>query len=387
MPHLLVFSNDPLKAYVEKGEIKERYYNSGDFFDKITLCCPGGDEGCGSAIQPLFGKAEYAVVPLEGLRSPFFLLLSRRWIKNFAAVLRDRAPFDCVRAYNARFQGLGAARMAKHHGIPLVLSIHTEPDEQRLYEKKRNSFWRNVILQLLVFMEKRVLSSADLVLAVTEHVARYCRKRGAQRVEVLYNKVDLENFRQERPCPGEMVGLEKPIFLSVGRHDFPKRQDLIIQAFSKLSEGSLVLIGQGAETEKLKNLASSLGVGERTLFIPSVNNKEIPGYYQHCDVVVQVSEYEGFGIPVAEALAAGKPVIANDIPPFREILEGAENACLVPLDRKDLEEAMETLFSQGAYGKTGMPRVCKRAFSFDSMALEGLEKEKIESLMASREVL
>lgn len=75
---------------------------------------------------------------------------------------------------------------------------------------------------------------------------------------------------------------------------------------------------------------------------------EVPGVYREADLVVFASTKEGFGLPIVEAQASGRPVVAGDRPPLPEV--AGEGACLVdPLDVGSIREGIERVLGDPAY--------------------------------------
>ena len=105
------------------------------------------------------------------------------------------------------------------------------------------------------------------------------------------------------------------------------RKDLptLIRAYQKLPEAikqeySLVLAGgQGWKTEKSKAaIKQAQEDGDRVIHVGYVDQADASAFYQHASLFVIPSLYEGFGMPVLEALSCKTPVVASDIPVFRE---------------------------------------------------------------------
>jgi glycosyltransferase involved in cell wall biosynthesis len=93
----------------------------------------------------------------------------------------------------------------------------------------------------------------------------------------------------------------------------------------------LALLGQGADKERLTELASELGVADRVHFVGEVDPDRIGDFLAALDVFVFPSLAETFGLAAVEAAQAGVPVVANDLPVLREVLavEGRPAALLV----------------------------------------------------------
>ena len=112
------------------------------------------------------------------------------------------------------------------------------------------------------------------------------------------------------------------------------RKDLptLIEAYRKLptaikKEFSLVIAGgNGWKTEKSRqSLIEAQEAGENVVHVGFVDSKDTAAFYQKASLFVMPSIYEGFGMPILEAMASGCPVIASDIPVLRET---AGNAAL-----------------------------------------------------------
>ena len=136
--------------------------------------------------------------------------------------------------------------------------------------------------------------------------------RGANpfvRVVRIPNGVDLTKFNPS----GKKVDfkLEKPVILSVGALEEDKRMDLVIQAVSSLSQGSLVIVGKGSQEEKLVKM------GERVLkgrfLITSFDFDRMPEVYRGADLFTLASPwYRSFEIVIAEALSSNLPAVVNN---------------------------------------------------------------------------
>ncbi|MDA9020161.1 glycosyltransferase [Flavimaricola sp.] len=136
------------------------------------------------------------------------------------------------------------------------------------------------------------------------------------------------------------LGLERPIFVSVGRMVPQKAFDALIRAFALQPRGSLVILGEGPLRADLSALVETLGVADRV---------RMPGFLsapeeilQAADVYVSSSLWEGYPLVLIEAFAAGLPVVARacDFGPEEIVISGRPGQ-LVRSDRiEELASAM-----------------------------------------------
>jgi glycosyltransferase involved in cell wall biosynthesis len=190
-------------------------------------------------------------------------------------------------------------------------------------------------------LAKNVLGRADRLIAISENTkADAVRLAGlnAERIDVIYPGVPEVYFgAQARPS-------ERPYVLYVGTIEPRKNVDTLLDAwrgFRFQGDFDLVIAGaSGWAAEKtLARLASRPG-GVR--YLGYVAEDELPGLMAGASAFIYPSLYEGFGFPVAQAMAAGVPVITSNTSCLPEV--AGEGALLVdPRSAEEIKAAMETL--------------------------------------------
>jgi glycosyltransferase involved in cell wall biosynthesis len=128
----------------------------------------------------------------------------------------------------------------------------------------------------------------------------------------------------------ERFGIRGPFLLSVGDLQPRKNQIGLIQAFSRLARAypqlrhELVLAGK--ETwfaDRVRAAARESGMADRIRFLGFVPDADLLHLYNACDVFVFPSYYEGFGLPVLEAMACGRAVVCSGTTALPEVVDGA----------------------------------------------------------------
>lgn len=193
----------------------------------------------------------------------------------------------------------------------------------------------------------------------------------------IYNGIDVDEFRHdvERADADRVaaeLGLdpETPTALSIGRYVPVKQQEDAIEAVARRDRPiELIVAGWGPRKEKLRSKVRSEGVGDRvhvTGRVPAVHP-----YYALADVFVLPSRREGLPITLLEAMAAGLPVIATDIPGTREAVRDGETGLLYPPgDVSKLTELLDLAHDPQRleeYGTAGLRRA-REVFSVEQMA-------------------
>ena len=143
---------------------------------------------------------------------------------------------------------------------------------------------------------------------------------------------------------------DSQFILCVGQHRKNKNLDLLIKAYDALKDSqnltkktTLIIVGSfGPETEKLKKLVEDLCL-ERLVFFPSsISDSELCWLYQHCVIFVIPSSFEGFCIPLVEALYFSCKVLCSNISIFREI--GAESCTYFDLNKEAIKNLKVSAF-------------------------------------------
>lgn len=151
---------------------------------------------------------------------------------------------------------------------------------------------------------------------------------------------------------GVVAGRDGKVLTAVGRMVHQKGFDLLLQAFARIAhrfpDWTLALWGEGPERETLERLVHGLGLEGRVHF-PGLSQRP-GGWIESADVFVLSSRYEGWGIVLLEAMAAGLPVVSFDCPwGPAEMVEHRQNGLLVPPeDVEELSRAMALLMNDPA---------------------------------------
>ena len=153
-------------------------------------------------------------------------------------------------------------------------------------------------------------------------------------ITVIPNGVDLSRFQGGEPLPGsedaDRKGAQSPPYLlHVGPCEPRKNLPRLVRAFGLLRQRldlphRLVLAGSpGRDTRELRALVSSLGLEQAVELTGPVSDARLVRLYRGAELFVFPSLYEGFGIPVLEAMACGVPVVTSNCTALPEVAGGA----------------------------------------------------------------
>lgn len=177
------------------------------------------------------------------------------------------------------------------------------------------------------------IRKASKVIAVSgsakEEIVKYY-KVPEEKVEVIHNAIGenfLNNYSVEDPEKVRVkYALPEKFLLYVGTLQPRKNIPFLIKGFARLKEKmpqhKLVLAGpKGAHNydKEIDKMIEESNLQNEVVFPGYIDAEDLPGLYRSADIFVFPSLYEGFGIPILEALAMETPVAASDIPVFREV--------------------------------------------------------------------
>ncbi|MDQ6771098.1 MAG: glycosyltransferase family 4 protein [Gemmatimonadota bacterium] len=163
------------------------------------------------------------------------------------------------------------------------------------------------------------------------------------------------------------VGIVGPYLLAFAGEARRKNTEMIIRAFALVNPDGpkLVLVGvnNAAGRKRFGELAHQLHCGERVVIFDYVTDESLEIVLQESVALLYVSLYEGFGLPLLEAMVRGIPIIASDVSSIPEIVGDA--ALLVsPSNPVEIAEAIEEIVSTPAHRRELIERGVKRAGTF-----------------------
>lgn len=189
---------------------------------------------------------------------------------------------------------------------------------------------------------------ADRIIAVSRRTADdIIRLYGIDpsRIDIVYQSIDPVFFTpfsdRTKADVAARYSLPEKFVLCVGTIEQRKNQELIIKALP-LIDSNIQAVIAGRSTpyqQQLKDMATDLGVADRVHFINGLPNDDLPAVYQLAAVFCLPSVYEGFGLPVAEALASRVPVIAATGSCLEEA-GGPDSIYVDPNDEKELASSI-----------------------------------------------
>lgn len=199
-------------------------------------------------------------------------------------------------------------------------------------EVKAPMRWADRILGTLGFYSANVINSRATAAAFAGYPARY--RDGMTLIE---HGVEAPQPRHSRAMTLKRFGIpdDRRILLNTGRLTAQKNQHVVICALAQVPSVRLVIAGDGPLRGDCAALARELGVTDRLHLLGDVSRDDIADLLAAADLFVFPSIWESFGLSAVEAVMAGVPIVASDLPVLREVLSadgGAAASFVTPSD-------------------------------------------------------
>lgn len=192
---------------------------------------------------------------------------------------------------------------------------------------------RSRLMELSAPILRSVQLRLSARIAVSRAAAAFLSRALPGEVEVIPNGVDLARFAEPGPAMDGLPGERR--ILWVARLDRQKGFPVMVRAFARLAaeldDVTLVVAGEGRDRSALGLLSDD--DRRRVVVLGTVPHADLPAFHAAADVFVSPAiGQESFGITLVEAMAAGLPVVATDIPGYREVVTDGVDGLLVPPD-------------------------------------------------------
>lgn len=237
------------------------------------------------------------------------------------------------------------------HDIAFVKNNCLYNQEMSVDNSKNSDFWLNFLVKFFTFGKyqfkstdylnwstKFALKRAKKIIAVSNFTKKEIldnyRKIDSEKIAVVHNGyIDslykIIDNQESTELVFKKYGIDYKFFLYVGRLERKKNIYNLIEAFSIYKENNngsekLVLIGSaGYGYDEMKYMIEELGIEKEVIVLGWVEEEDLPYIFNKAEIFIFPSLYEGFGIPVIQAMACGAPVLLSNIDVLQEVAQDA----------------------------------------------------------------
>ena len=253
-------------------------------------------------------------------------------------------PNDLLRDGVSLYHGLsGELPMGiKKAGIKTVVTIHD------LIFLRHPEYYQWLDTKIYAWKFRKTVAEADRIIAISECTKNdilYYSDVQPEKIEVIYQSCDTgfkkcatedkkQEVRQKYQLPGRYI-------INVGTVEERKNVLLAVKALRQVPEDvSMVIVGRRTPyADTVERFVHDNGLGNRVKLLHGVPFADLPALYQQAEAFVYPSRYEGFGIPVIEAIQSGLPVVACSGSCLEEA-GGKENIYVNPDDEKEMAKGI-----------------------------------------------
>jgi len=283
-------------------------------------------------------------------------------------------------------------RYVRQHSIQIVHAHLARDYPLAAYAARRNPHCKMIVTRHVLFplnpLHALTLSRCSRIIAVSKAVQRALSAQyllPAERIVVIPNGIDISKYEPQSdgssrvdlrlswriPEDALLIGSVGEITALKGHEDFLRSAALVLRSFpkSKFIIAGVDATPGGPNLAKLKRQIAQLGLGDNVRVLGWV--EDLPALYNAIDVFVSASHTESFGLTIAEAMAARKPVVATATEGAWEVIGKNESGVLVPLGNVEaLASAVVDLIGSSdkreRLGEAAHERV-REKFSLDRM--------------------
>ena len=260
----------------------------------------------------------------------------------------ERERFDCIHVHHPMFVGPWALLLGRKYKIPVVYTYHTRYEDYLHYIPCFRITQRSTAVKrkAVEWIQKKVIPAymgwfcnrCDLVLAPSAGMQQMIRGYGVDTpAAILPTGLDGEFFTKDagksQEIRAEYGQGKKHLLVTVSRLEKEKNYGFLLRGIAEIEkllgdDFHVLIIGDGSQKSELKVRASILGIQDKVTFAGNVPNSQVKHYLGASDLFLFASRSETQGIVLAEALAAGTPVVAVHAVGADDIIEDGVNGFL-----------------------------------------------------------
>ncbi len=261
--------------------------------------------------------------------------------------------------------------------VPIVVTVH---DVSFLYHPDFFSPFRQ--RQLAITVERTVRRAARIVTCsdFSRQAIASAYRLDPETIHVAHNGVapgfKPVSQRQAKAIVRDRYGISAPFLLCVGNLQRRKNQSGLIRAYELLIQAhpefaqDLVFVGKDtSQSSEIRDLARKSPLRQRIHFVGFVADEILPSFYNAADLFVFPSFYEGFGIPLLEAMACGRPIASSNRTAMPEVT-GKTAVHFDPACTHSIAQALHDMLANldlcQKLGEAALHR--SRTFSWDTTA-------------------
>ena len=219
----------------------------------------------------------------------------------------------------------------EHFTLPFIKisnckNIFTIHDLRRIYFS--NFFLKKILLK---YFFKFYINKADKIIVVSKKIKKEMQSYfGNLKISVIYNTINTQDYKKIKLKDIQMIkkkyNLNNKFILAVGHLEKRKNYLRLIKSINILNKDKyntkLIIIGQKAnETIQINKIIKKLKLSSNVKVFSNLTDYEVGCFYKLTSLFVFPSIYEGFGIPILEAMASNKPMVLSNLEVFKEITE------------------------------------------------------------------
>lgn len=283
-----------------------------------------------------FGLAPRLFFSIVSFRPDAVLYFHPKSLLSFSAYLAARIS--------------GAKAISEIVGIlhdPFLVSDTDDPVATIKANPRLATSWRS-ILDWQNFVTHLPIAKADIIVAINQDEQHYIKRFYGRDSTLIHWAVPQADEERISLPPQNADKLPRGFLLFIAQVKKRKGWDTVLEALAYLKrdgiEKQLVFVCPDANVSAAQRYARELGILDQIFYRSGISNEEKNWLYKHAFAVLAPSRYEGFGLSVFEAFAAGKPVLTTKLSIYQELLTDGIDTLISPVgDSKALAANIQTL--------------------------------------------